>query len=549
MTGATRGDHDNVFQIPIPWWAAVASVPTFASVFQTGTVFEVSGSVVTDAIIGDKYTMQWPSGAAILFLLIGVALTPWLRTQIGKRQIYVLGLVFFAIGSLVEAGSNGLTVMTLGRAISGLGKGFVLANLRAMLFATLKDSLPHAIAFYGMVGYSSRAVSPVLAAYTVDYLSWRWVYLFQTMLALSGLGLTFRFMPDDRPKVRSSDSLDIFGLLLWILSITGIMVVFDRGQRWGYWTSDAFVLCVAITLVLLVAFLYWELHAPNPLMNLRYLLSIRTYVLAQISKSVFLCVLYSVLSLIADYMLTLRGYPRTTSGFVLLPMAAGLLLSMFGVAYLATARSERTRELTEQSRQVRLIVGMGLSTLTVWHLAQIDLYTSKFWIAGMLFLVGLALGLTVLPVLAYAQYGLDPKYAPYAASIGLTVLILPITLVDASTTIAKTRWADTYTDSLCLALEDGRAVVQNVTDHVALELAQKGSHGPELSNQVHSVLAHWLADNAGFCAYQTVLRYIALLPLFGILFALLIEPSSLWSRISFLFRHGDWQGTLGQPKT
>lgn len=538
MNVAGKEPNTNIFQIPVPWWAAVASVPAFASVFQTGTVFEVSGSVVTDAIIADRYTIQWATGAAILGLLIAVAITPWLRGRVGKRQIYIWGLTLFAVGSLIEAGSWNVTSMTVGRLVSGLGKGFVIANLRAMLFATLKDSLPLAIAFYGMVGYASRAISPVTSAYLVDYLSWRSVYLVETLLAIGGLLLTYRFLADDRPAQPSKDPLDSFGLALWIATLVGIIVLIDRGQRWGYWTSNTFVLIALLTLGTGITFLVWEWRAPQPLMNLRYLLRIRTYVLAQFSKSIFLCVLYSVLALIAKYMLALRGYPRTTSGWVLVPMGLGMLLTMFSTALSATAGSDRVKKLTEDSRQLRLILGMGLASITVWQLAEIDLYTSKYWTSGVLFLVGSALGMVVLPVLAYAQYGLDPKYAAYAASIGLTVLVLPITLVEAGTDIAMVRWTDTYTDSLSLALEDGRAVLENVTAHVTLVLAEKGGE-PSLEDKVKTVLADWQRDNASFCAYQTVLRWVAFLPLLGIIAAIAIEPAhfgqtckSCWQRMA-----------------
>jgi DHA2 family multidrug resistance protein len=393
-----------------------------------------------------------------------------------------------------------------------------------------------AIAFYGMVGYSSRAFSPVTSAYFVDYLSWRHVYLSQTLLAIVGLMLTYRFLSDDRPAVPSPEPFDFIGLALWIGTAIGIIVVIDRGQRWSYWTSNWFATSVILMFAFLISFLYWEWQAPNPLMNLRYLLKIRTYVLAQFSKSIFLCVLYSVLSLTAKYMLSLRGYPRTTSGWVLLPLGVGMLLSMFGTAFLASSQNERTRQWSEDTRQMRLILGMALSSITVWHLAQIDLYTSKFWTAGMLFLVGFALGLTVLPVLAYAQYGLDPKYAAYAASIGLTVLVLPITLVDAGTTIALTRFQDIYTDSLSLDLEHGRAVVQNVRAHLEMVLTEKGSDGPARADQVYTVLADWQAANAGFCAYQTVLRIVAMLPILGIIAAVCIEPVRARETIKLIWR-------------
>ncbi|MFO0947418.1 MAG: MFS transporter [Planctomycetota bacterium] len=206
--------EENIFGLPIPWWAAVAAVPTFASVFQTGTVFEVSGQVVTDAIVGDRYSMQWPSGAAVLMLLLGIFVTPWLRLKIGKRAIYIAGMILFILGNGIEGTSSGIPQMTVGQGISGLGKGLVLANLRAMLFQTLKESLRGAIAFYGLVGYASRAFSPIGAAYAVDYLSWRWVYGTNIFLGFVGLGLTFRFMKHDWPAIPNRIPFDFAGLLV-----------------------------------------------------------------------------------------------------------------------------------------------------------------------------------------------------------------------------------------------------------------------------------------------------------------------------------------------
>lgn len=513
MTEPGKPD-ENIFGLPVPWWAAIAAVPAFASVFQTGTIFEVSGEVVTDAIVGDRYSMQWPNGAAIVMLLLGIFLTPWLRIKIGKRAIYVAGLVLFIVGNGFEGTSTGIPQMTLGQGISGLGKGLVLANLRAMLFQSLKDSLRKAIAFYGLVGYASRCFSPVAAAYAVDYLSWRWVYGANIVLGFVGLGLTYRFLKNDWPTTPNRQPLDLEGLLLLVGSMIGLIIFFDRGQRWGWFTSNREVAVLLLTLFLFAGFLWRQFAAEYPLMELRRIGLIRTYVLAQFSKSIFLVTLYAVLELISEYMVNLRGYPRTTSGWVIVPAGLGMAATMYWSAY----------HTSPHSRRLRLMAGMLSSAMTTWQLSAIDLYTSKFWIAGMLLLWGASLGLTVLPVLAYAQFGLDPKAAPTASGIGLTVLILPIVLVHAVVSTAMTRWTDTYTDSLSLALEHGRAVVQDVREQVSDSLEYKTGPGGALRERVQIVLADWQTANAEFCAYQTVLRFVALVPLVGLIIAPWIDP-------------------------
>jgi hypothetical protein len=213
-------------------------------------------------------------------------------------------------------------------------------------------------------------------------------------------------------------------------------------------------------------------------------------------------------------MVTLRGYPRTTSGLVMLPggLAMGATLFLSGII-------GRT-----WSRQPRIIGGLiGMAVLS-WQLSAIDLYTDKFLVAALFTGWGAAAGLVISPILVMASEGLTQSEIVSSAALKNMVRIMPGTFSSILIGTLTTRRSDAYFDYLRQDITHNRAVAENVTGTLVDYLTTKGSSGLEVHEQASHVLGAYIHADAGAYASQTALRYLAIVAAVASLLAVLLRP-------------------------
>jgi DHA2 family multidrug resistance protein len=257
-----------------------------------------------------------------------------------------------------------------------------------------------------------------------------------------------------------------------------------------------------------------EIWTKAPLIDLS-LFRERTFTLAVLCKSIFMITFGAVISLLANYMVTTRQYPRTTTGLVFLPgalaMGAALVLSgLIGMRW---------------SRKVRLVLGMAGLAFATWQLTIIDLYTDKFLIGLYFTLWGASAGLMLPPVIVLPMEGLTQPQVVSSASIKNMVRELPSTIGSLLFAILLTRRSDAHFDQMRQKILPNRAVVEDVNRGLADHLTQHGSSGPRLHEQAGDVIGTYIHANARAFADETMLYYLALLCVIGVGLALLIRPA------------------------
>ena len=137
-----------------------------------------------------------------------------------------------------------------------------------------------AIGFYGVFAYSTRYWTPLINAYIDVYLSWRWTYWAYVPIALIATVLVWLFFRPDRPPQPARLRLDwlaITGFVAWIIAID---FAFSWYRKWGGWSSNAFVACVALCVALPLALGAWLGSGLSRDEHLKHVLGSRVYVLA-----------------------------------------------------------------------------------------------------------------------------------------------------------------------------------------------------------------------------------------------------------------------------
>ena len=193
-----------------------------------------------------------------------------------------------------------------------------------------------------------------------------------------------------------------------------------------------------------------------------------------------------MLTIVGMYATELRGYPRITAGWLMVPTT----LTMAATTFLTTWFHRRSL------RHVWLVVGIVGSAACVWWLSSIDNFTPKEHVPVMLACWGAFLGLIPPVFLTDEVEGLDPKDMLYAGALAIVGLVVPIITVPTATGTVIKAWSDRALDVYRLNLRENRPAVEQAAARVADYYHQRGLSGAGLQQETSTVLGGFARSRA-----------------------------------------------------
>ncbi|MFF5188491.1 MFS transporter [Streptomyces sp. NPDC000345] len=327
------------------------------------------------------------------FMLVGGRLGDIL----GRRRLFILGLVVYGVGSALTAAAPTVWVLALGwSVIEGLGAAMVLPAMAALV-AESYQGRERAVA-YGVVGGlagAGIAVGPLLGGWVTTYLTWRLVFAGEVVVVLAMLA--FRRVITEAPRTGTRPRLDGVGAALSATGLAlGVLGVLQSGT-WGWveprnppFTVMGFaptLFVIGLGAVVLAFFVRWERRREarhtDPLVHLDLLhnLPLRSGLLCLLSQNLILLGLFFTIPL---YLQVVQGFDAFETGLRLLPVSVTMLAASTLAARLGRAAGAR--------RVVRLALLMLVAAI-VWLLATIDPVIDDAQFACAMALLGIGMGL------------------------------------------------------------------------------------------------------------------------------------------------------------
>ena len=283
LTAASPGQIDAPAPImlePRHWLAALAMLFVLFAPYQTLVQTVITDDEIRLGVEVDSYDMIWVNVAYLVGFIYGIFTGTMLSVRIGKRDTLVIGLLVFCFGNVLCGAATGLLSLAFGRFVEGFGKLMLMAVGRATLYKQFDRALLVAIGFYGVFAYSTRYWTPLINAYIDVYLSWRWTYWAYVPVSLIATVLVLCFFRPDRPPQPVRMRLDWLAITTFVAWIISIDFAFSWYRRWGGWSSNAFVGCVALCVALPVALAAWLGSGLSRDEHLKHVLGSRVYVLS-----------------------------------------------------------------------------------------------------------------------------------------------------------------------------------------------------------------------------------------------------------------------------
>lgn len=392
-------------RIPYKWKVLISVVFGIFMIIIDSTVVNVAFRTLQREFGGSIAESQWVLSIYVLALGITTPMSGFLGDRFGTKRIYLLGLILFVIGSLLCGFAPTLILLIAARMVQGIGGGLAQPLGPAMLYRAFPPSeIGAALGIFGIALVVAPALGPILGGFLVDANLWRAIFFINVPIGIVGVFLGSRFLRND--KAPKKPKFDPLGLTFAVIGFGSVLFAASTAEVNGL-TSPTTLTAFGIGIAGLIIFAIVELFiVKEPLLNLR-LFKIPTFLNATLVGYVATIALFGAEFLMPLYLQAMRGLTALETGFVLLAVAAasGITTPLAGRLY------------DKIGPRPLIVTGFTLLCINTWQLAQIQALTPISWIAFLLVIRGLAIGLTLQTTFTTALSSIPPAQLPRGSSL------------------------------------------------------------------------------------------------------------------------------------
>jgi EmrB/QacA subfamily drug resistance transporter len=351
--------------------------------------------------------LSWVVNAYVLvfggFLLLGGRLADLL----GRRRLFIVGLVLFAVASLAGGLAQSEGWLIAARAVQGLGAALLspaALSLVTVLFAEGSER-NKAMGVWGAVAGSGGAVGVLLGGMLTEWAGWEWVLFVNVPIGIAAALLAPRLLPESRNE--GERHFDIAGAVTITAGLSLLVYALVDANDAG-WGSTQTLGLGAIALALIGAFYVIERRQKAPLVPFPGIFRIRTITGINVSAVLVAAALFSMFFFISLYMQNVLGFSALEAGLAYLPLAVGIIVSAGGSAGLVTRFGFKPV----------LVTGLIITAAGLVWFSQIDANGS--YVGDVLFpslLAAVGLGLAFVSMTVAAVSGVEPHEAGLASGL------------------------------------------------------------------------------------------------------------------------------------
>jgi DHA2 family multidrug resistance protein len=305
------------------WFVTITGMVGVVSMVLAMTTVNVAVPDVMGAFGIGQDKAQWMSSAYASAMTAGMLMNAWITGVLGERRTFVGGLIFFSTGALLGGAAPTEDVLILCRTLQGFSAGVAQPLVMAIIFTVFPaERRGMAMGVFGLGVVFAPAIGPTLGGLMIEYFSWRYVFYISLPFCAIAAVLGLFFMPN-RPLPKEIPPFDWLGFALLVVALLGLMTGIADGQREG-WSSDTIVLRLAVGGLSTIAFIFWELHTPRAMIDIRIFRNVEFAACAAIAF-VFGFGMNGSTYVLPVFVQTIIGFTPLMAGMMMMP--AGLMLA------------------------------------------------------------------------------------------------------------------------------------------------------------------------------------------------------------------------------
>ena len=335
-------------------------------------------------------TVAWTVTAYTLALATVIPLTGWAADRFGTKRLYMTALLLFPAGSVLCAMASTIEALIAFRVIQGLGGGMLMPlGMTIMTKAAGPARMGRLMAILGVPMLLGPIFGPILGGWLIENYSWHWIFLINLPIGAAALVYAWRVLPSDRPE--PSESFDWVGMALMSPGLALFLYGISSIPGEGTFFSSKVIIPGTLGLVMVAGFVVWSFRPAHPLLDLR-LFKNRNLTVSTITMFLFAAAFFGGLLLVPTYFQQVRGESALSAGWLMAVQGLGAMITMPIAGSLV------------DKLPVGRIVPFGLAAIVggMFALTQVTATTSYWYILPVLFVMGLGMGSTMMPLMTSA---------------------------------------------------------------------------------------------------------------------------------------------------
>lgn len=306
------------------WWTLGVLCMSLVMIVVANASLNVALPTLTRDLHAGSSSLQWIVDAYSL-VFAGLLLTAGaLGDRYGWRMALNVGLVIFGTASGFAAFAGSAAQLIVARAAMGIGAALVMPSTLSILAHVFpRQERPRAIAIWTGFAGVGAGLGGVTSGWLLQHFWWGSIFLTNVGVVVVALLAGALFVPSSRRD--HPPTLDPAGALLSIAGLGALIYAIIEAPVKG-WLSGPSVATFAVAFAVLAAFAWWELRAPEPMLDLHFFRNLR-FTAAASSITLIFFVMFGMIFVLTQYLQSVLGYTPLQAGVRMLPWAAVYMIS------------------------------------------------------------------------------------------------------------------------------------------------------------------------------------------------------------------------------
>lgn len=484
------------------------------------TVVNVSLRHIAGSIGASTTDVAWVITAFAISNVIIIPLSGMLSELFGTKNYFTASILIFTIASFMCGNSTELWELVLWRFIQGLGGGALMTQSQTILAASYPpQKLGVASVIYGIGIAAGPALGPTLGGFITDNYSWHWVFYINVPLGLLAATTSWLTIPNEKNQ-NLKKNIDWWGIFFLAIGIGSLQYVLEEGNSKNWFDSHIILLFSIIAAIGLLVFLYIELTAKMPAVNVK-LMKHRNLALGVLFNFIIGAILY-----IAVYTFPLMaqinlGWTATMSGMALMP---GALMSTAGLIF--------SQKAIDRGVDPKILITSGFICTFIfgtWMSFQSESSSFSGLFIPLLFR-GLGIGLFMLPVIMMSIQGLSGPDLGQGAGLGNMAKQLGgavgLALIGTYISNAQALYQSQLSANLNIYSNNTVETIRNAS-HL---LQSSGMNSGTANSVCDGLFGASVMKNSELLSYLSSFRMLAIISLISLLFMFFLKKRAATSK-------------------